>query len=133
MENYKEKYEQALERAKVINLGTADYEVAVKIFPELKENEDERIKEALMLHIKYKVSAISGWRKKELIAWLEKQGEQKPTWSEEDEKMLAANSTKSISPKAVNASTANAADSTNPTTEKPISRPPFSTLPDNPL
>lgn len=76
--DYKKKYEQALERAKVINPGTADYEVAVKIFPELKENEDERIREALMLHIKYKVSVISGWRKEELIAWLKKQGEQKP-------------------------------------------------------
>ena len=48
MENYKEKYEQALERAKVINPGTADYEVAVKIFPELMKNEDEKIRKDII-------------------------------------------------------------------------------------
>ena len=49
--DYKQKYEQALERAKIINPGTADYEVAVKIFPEL-ESEGERIRKSLIEHIK---------------------------------------------------------------------------------
>jgi hypothetical protein len=53
-----------------------------EIFPELKESEDERIREALMEMIYdtpgiecekiYKIS------KEKCIAWLEKQGEQKP-------------------------------------------------------
>ena len=51
-------------------------EVAEFVFSELKESgesEDERIRKALIQYIKYNVSVISGWRKEELIAWLEKQ------------------------------------------------------------
>ena len=82
MEDYKEKYEQALERAKVINPGTADYEVAVKIFPELKESEDERIKKFISHELACLRAADEKGsdRYKELtdaIAWLEKQKEQK--------------------------------------------------------
>jgi hypothetical protein len=84
MEDYKKKYEDAFERAKVINPGTADYEVAVKIFPELKESEDERIRKGLIKHLK----ALRDWTPGELspikvkeyydvwIAWLEKQSKQ---------------------------------------------------------
>lgn len=78
--DYKEKYEDALNRAKIINPGTADYEVAVKIFPEL-ESEGERIKKSLIEHIK----GITSWNyflgisKEQMLAWLEKQGEQKST------------------------------------------------------
>ena len=50
-----------------------------EIFPELCESEDDRIRKALIRHIKDKVSVILGWRKEELIAWLEKQGEQNHT------------------------------------------------------
>lgn len=92
--DYKEKYEQALERCKkefnFNNLAYSHEEIKQRlehVFPELKE--DERIRKALIQHIKYKVSVISGWRKEELIAWLEKQGEQKPVeWSEEDENLF---------------------------------------------
>lgn len=69
-----------------------------KIIVREKESKDERIRKALIQHIKYNVSVISGWRKEELIAWLEKQGsqnldnsekickdEQNPAWSEENE------------------------------------------------
>ena len=81
--DYKEKYEQALERCKkefnFNNLAYSHEEIKQRlehVFPELKE--DERIRKALIQYIKYKVSVISGWRKEELIAWFEKQGEQKP-------------------------------------------------------
>lgn len=84
--DYKEKYEQALERCKkefnFNNLVYSHEEIKQRlerVFPELKESEDEKIRRALIQHIKYKVSVISGWRKEELIAWLEKQGEKKPT------------------------------------------------------
>lgn len=78
--DYKEKYEQALERAKVINPETADYEVAVKIFPELKESDDEKIRKRIIEFLStpfvkkgMSEGALSTW-----IAWLEKVGRQKP-------------------------------------------------------
>jgi len=75
--DYKQKYEQALERAKKEYKNHEAFkgfcEMLVYIFPELKESEDERIRKALIQYIKYNVSVISGWRKEELIAWLEKQ------------------------------------------------------------
>lgn len=61
------------------------------LFPELKESEDEKIRKEILEHCKnqtelyiqlgYKCPQIQSW-----IDWLEKQGEQKPAWSEEDEK-----------------------------------------------
>ena len=48
-------------------------------FPELKESEDERIKEALIEYFRWNVQQIlSDFDNKEVLAWLEKQGEQKP-------------------------------------------------------
>lgn len=61
----------------------------IEIFPELKESEDEKIKKDLIQWINEFPDTI--WRghyKKDVIDWLEKQGEQKPTWGEEDEKMV---------------------------------------------
>lgn len=130
MEDYKEKYEMALERAK------KNYDVAqdlcngsqigverfkntlTNIFPELGESEYERIRKRL-IDLIYKVYAFTNYitcvEYENIIAWLEKQGEQKPekkelkiidwskhikyepnspsiieqkpTWSEEDENM----------------------------------------------
>ena len=65
-----------------------------EIFPELKETEDEKIRKELLEHCKNqakpyidtgnKCPQIQSW-----IAWLEKQGEQKPVeWNEEDDYML---------------------------------------------
>lgn len=72
--DYKQKYEQALERARKVHTTNVDEnkKSTEYIFPELKESGDERIRKALIQHIRYKVSVISGWRKEELIAWLEK-------------------------------------------------------------
>ena len=61
----------------------------IEIFPELKESEDEKIKKDLIQWINEFPDTI--WRghyKKDVIDWLEKQGEQKPAWGEEDEKMV---------------------------------------------
>ena len=52
-------------------------------FPELCESEDEKIRKEIISYIKSSAAVTN----KKWIAWLEKQGEQKP-WSEEDEKML---------------------------------------------
>lgn len=82
MEDYKKKYEDALERAKVINPGTADYEVAVNIFPELKENKDERVRKTLIEFVKEYGDKFYGQiAKMSAIAWLEKQDEQANPYS----------------------------------------------------
>ena len=80
--DYEKAYKDALERAKLSRLQLLDIgEEATNIeyiFPELKENEDERIKKALLEHIK----GITSWEyflginKEQMIAWLEKQGKQ---------------------------------------------------------
>lgn len=89
--DYKEKYKQALERAKeslndgTISQNTIDY--LYGILPELKESEDEKIRKALIWHLTRvdneiplgAYHSIDGVEIKDMIAWLEKQGEQKPT------------------------------------------------------
>lgn len=86
--DYKEKYEEALERARNIRFGnpqsvTANV-VCEEIFPELKESEDERIRKWLIGVIKSnEYGSISNvgempCPKPNVIAWLEKQGEHKP-------------------------------------------------------
>ena len=65
-----EKYEEAKRLYKTAN---ADQRyVLEKLFPEFKESDDERIKREIIEYIK------TGTYHKDWIAWLEKQGEQKP-------------------------------------------------------
>ena len=54
------------------------------IFPELKESEDERIRKELISFLQSYDTLLT----QKFIAWLEKQSEQKSTWSEEDEYIL---------------------------------------------
>lgn len=59
------------------------------LFPELKESEDERIRKNCIHFLKLqKEHHASTFEIEECIAWLEKQGEQNPTWSEEDKDMV---------------------------------------------
>lgn len=149
MENYKEKYEQALERARQVHITNVDEnkKATEYIFPELKENKDEKIRKELIKVFEERAkhgfewkdgipnNAVLSWLEKQgekvdaienfnteferqishliastinkeheynegFVKWaanallnyakheLEKQGEQKSTWSEEDEKML---------------------------------------------
>lgn len=84
--DYKKKYEEALERAKIelsadTTQGTKN--VLMTVFPELKESDDERIRKDC-------ISIINAWAEAcrlegdycevapICIAWLEKQGDQKP-------------------------------------------------------
>ena len=81
--DYKEKYEQALERARQFfekpyledSAGIVGY-----IFPELKESEDERIRKALKEYFinsfqNNGVAAILGVHIKDILSWLEKQSD----------------------------------------------------------
>ena len=89
-------YDKALEIAKAWckldnnDLSNEDLET---LFPELKESEDERIRKEMIDFMSSQLKSLmppcpSNETLKTWIAWLEKQGVQKPAWSEEDEKML---------------------------------------------
>lgn len=77
--NYEQKYKEALERAKrMFTNKEIEY-----LFPELKENEDEKIRNSLIEHLKelekwkVDIDAITPLRNsqyyRQWIAWLEKQ------------------------------------------------------------
>ena len=73
---YEEKYKQALKVAKkeLQACGDLDCDAArqiFRLFPELKEDEDEKIRKELIEFVKSR-----GGFKQEYITWLEKQGEQ---------------------------------------------------------
>lgn len=78
-----EKYEGALERARGHHSVASHYDKADEIqelehiFPELKESEDERIRKEMIDYL-YKQGESVKYRFKDWIAWLKKQGEQKP-------------------------------------------------------
>lgn len=92
--DYKNKYNEALERARELSktITGANYEY---IFPELKEEEDELTwlknyisEEAyyLSMDIRDNEDRLKLQKLQKSLAWLEKQGEQKPVeWSEYDE------------------------------------------------
>ena len=75
-----EAYDKGIERAKKL-YGNG---IAEEIFPELKESDDERIRRWIINDIRYNMNNEplnnSEYKKKaeKAIAWLEKQGEQKP-------------------------------------------------------
>ena len=84
MDTYENKYKEALERAKAMIKVAANQDEAIgfanTIFPELKESEDEKVEKAIFgmvydsdneLWSSYDVT------KSDVLAWLEKQGEQK--------------------------------------------------------
>ena len=58
-----------------------------KMFPELKESEDEKIKKSLIRLVKAfydcNFPTPEGFERKDILAWIEKQSEQKSAWSEE--------------------------------------------------
>jgi hypothetical protein len=63
------------------------------IFPELKESEDEKMLREIKRYIKEQGNKPTGLPNgtvavADMLAWLEKQGEQKSVWSEEDEAKL---------------------------------------------
>ena len=78
--NYKEKYNEILEWARK-NKARLNGVPIEEVLPELAESEDERIRKALIKLMtvageSYVMSA-TGFKKERLLAWLEKQKEQK--------------------------------------------------------
>ena len=89
--DYEKKYKDALKRAKKWALT---HKLCIEdVFPELAENEDERIRRAIWLvlvateedqDVFYRTHNIT---RKECTDWLEKQKEQKPCWKPSEEQM----------------------------------------------
>lgn len=69
-----------------------DFETAMRVLvPELKESEDDRIRKAirsLVLSVEPERLSILKITQSDCLAWLEKQDEQNPAWSERDENLL---------------------------------------------
>lgn len=87
--DYEKAYKDALERAKYYH-DRDNIQFLENIFPELAESEDERIRKAIVefFELQDDNTTYSFIPKKDILAWLEKQGKQKPAWGEEDEKMI---------------------------------------------
>lgn len=95
--DYKKKYGEALENFKKIKSANKDNKELVDFieykYPELKESEDEKIRKEIIEIFKSAqrdgiCEPIKNEQFEKIFAWLEKQGEQKSAWSEEDEVML---------------------------------------------
>ena len=86
MDSYEKKYKESLARAREIHFSKDEMEY---IFPELKESEDENIRKAILSELDY-LQNKEGWSDfgdyqiEDVIAWLEKQGEQKPVEPQQD-------------------------------------------------
>ena len=100
-------YDEALEKARMYRdnaKAVEDYSAAARyenIFPQLRESEDERIRQAILAEYKERLELETLAYKnpecnkdtvsflEKAVAYLEKQKEQKPAeWSEEDERIL---------------------------------------------
>ena len=88
--DYKQKYNEALERARKINkefpticgINMCEY-----IFPELKESEDEKMWKLIKKYARVNISDMAldadHITREELVTWLEKQGKYK-VWTDND-------------------------------------------------
>ena len=82
--DYEEKYKEAIEGIQEI-LSSGQESITMSrlklrlqgIFPELKESGDEKIRKALIRFHKSTID-VDGIKGEDILAWLEKQGEQKP-------------------------------------------------------
>lgn len=94
MKDYKEKLKKLIQRIEnsIVN-GRIDEKVDKAILKNfIVESEDEKIRKALIQYFSEQdgiLTAINGnVSVGDILAWLEKQGEQKSSWSEEDEHFL---------------------------------------------
>ena len=96
--DYEKAYKEALERARKYKLKE-DLLITQDIFPELAESEDEKIRRRLLEYFKsFTMTTVDiEWENLpviNIIAWLEKQGEQKPVEINIDKMVLDYANTK---------------------------------------
>ena len=85
MEDFKNKYDEALERARKIHNDTEfeyEREMMEEVFPELSESEDEKIRKELIKFVKVNIPYEERY-----IAWLEKQKESDDNTKHDKEKI----------------------------------------------
>ena len=92
MDTYENKYKEALEIAMVAYKDEDRHLKATleRIFPELTESEDEKIRKKIIDYFRGSVGlgvAIGGVSVKDMVSWLEKQGEKKAKWTDNDRTM----------------------------------------------
>ena len=88
--------EEAIKKIKAWEfLDNDKKEVLETLIPELAESKDERIRKELLESFKYQQREsrtdkewLNGIKLSEVVAWVEKQGEQKPKWGDDDEQYL---------------------------------------------
>lgn len=78
MENYKEKYEKAVKNLKKIKDANKNNKALVDFieyeYPELKESEDEKVRNDIIELVKQSSCILNPMNQKSMIAWLKKQG-----------------------------------------------------------
>ena len=88
IEEKAKRYNEAIKRAKeLLEIGvkdTRDKGVVLSFFPELKESEDEKMRKSIIYALR-NGGFYDNDKTDEAIAWLEKQGEHKSIWHNEDE------------------------------------------------
>lgn len=87
--NYEKEYKKLkanIKEAYLFAQTNSTKAVLENILPELRESEDEKIRKLLIRLFKSNANEkFDDVSTQEILAWLEKQGERKPAWSEEDE------------------------------------------------
>ena len=92
--NYEQRYKEALKAVKELQeANPSDDGIQNWVnekFPELRENEDERIRKIITLCLEECVHSdiIRDYEKDECLAWFKKQAKKSSKWSKEDEKMV---------------------------------------------
>lgn len=86
--NYEKKYREALERARNLLATSVAYDrfTIEKIFPELRESEDEKTRKEIIYHIQNCDDTIDEETEKRMLAWLEKQ-DKETSWKPSKEEM----------------------------------------------
>lgn len=90
------RYDEAIKKAKSKIKNDKDHVLyeddVIEMFPELAESGDERIKKEMIEILRKEAqdypSSVIAEKSNSWIAWLEKQGEQRPAWSEDDESRM---------------------------------------------
>ena len=86
-EDYKKRYEEALERARdMLSYKEVRQEDMEYLFPELKEDEDEKIRKEIIRIVDGYFPDKASTQREKYIAWLEKK--EQVAWSKKDIKMI---------------------------------------------
>ena len=87
MDSYEKKIREYLNSD---NVDQSCKSILINLFPELCDSEDEKIRKYLITYFSDIDDCASNLKGKDIVAWLEKQRDQKHEWSEKDENYMNA-------------------------------------------